>query len=118
MYGERIKDFCRYRSLTLFEPPRLNTRTNNSFANNPEITPSPTTLTAKTVVSPGPSFVQSGGSGRFRRIKEANRFMPLERLALSPQCGFASSIVGNEFSIEDERRKLERVCETARRIWT
>jgi methionine synthase II (cobalamin-independent) len=53
-----------------------------------------------------------------RRIKEANRFMPLERLALSPQCGFASSIVGNELSIEDERRKLERVCETARRIWT
>jgi hypothetical protein len=53
-----------------------------------------------------------------RRIKEANRFMPLERLALSPQCGFASSIFGNELSIEDERRKLERVCEAARRIWT
>jgi 5-methyltetrahydropteroyltriglutamate--homocysteine methyltransferase len=52
-----------------------------------------------------------------RRITEANRFVPLERLALSPQCGFASSIVGNELSIEDERRKLERVCETARRIW-
>jgi 5-methyltetrahydropteroyltriglutamate--homocysteine methyltransferase len=55
--------------------------------------------------------------GLIRRIKEANRFMPLERLALSPQCGFASSIIGNELSIEDERRKLERVCETARRIW-
>ena len=52
-----------------------------------------------------------------RRITEANRFVPLERLALSPQCGFASSIVGNDLSIEDERRKLERVCETARRIW-
>ena len=52
-----------------------------------------------------------------RRIMEASRFVPLERLALSPQCGFASSIVGNNLSIEDERRKLERLCETARRIW-
>jgi len=52
-----------------------------------------------------------------RRITQASRFVPLERLALSPQCGFASSIVGNNLSIEDERRKLERVCETARRIW-
>jgi 5-methyltetrahydropteroyltriglutamate--homocysteine methyltransferase len=53
-----------------------------------------------------------------RRITQANRFLPLERLALSSQCGFASSIVGNGLSIDDERRKLERVCETARRIWT
>ena len=52
-----------------------------------------------------------------RRITDASRFVPLERLALSPQCGFASSIVGNNLSIEDERRKLERMCETARRIW-
>jgi len=52
-----------------------------------------------------------------RRITEASRFVPLERLALSPQCGFASSIVGNNLSIEDERRKLETVFETARRIW-
>jgi 5-methyltetrahydropteroyltriglutamate--homocysteine methyltransferase len=51
------------------------------------------------------------------RITEASRFVPMERLALSPQCGFASSIVGNDLSIEDEKRKLERVCETARRIW-
>jgi methionine synthase II (cobalamin-independent) len=53
-----------------------------------------------------------------RRITQANRFVPLERLALSTQCGFASSIVGNRLSIDDERRKLERVCETARRVWT
>jgi len=53
-----------------------------------------------------------------RRITQANRFLPLERLALSSQCGFASSIVGNGLSIDDERRKLERVCETARQIWT
>src|SRR5262245_47169501 len=52
-----------------------------------------------------------------RRITQASRFVPLERLALSPQCGFASSILGNSLSIDEERRKLERVCETARRMW-
>jgi 5-methyltetrahydropteroyltriglutamate--homocysteine methyltransferase len=52
-----------------------------------------------------------------RRIREASRFVSLDRLALSPQCGFASSIVGNDLSFEDERRKLETLCETARRIW-
>ena len=52
-----------------------------------------------------------------RRITQASLFVPLERLALSPQCGFASSVVGNDLSIEDQRRKLETVCETARRIW-
>jgi len=53
-----------------------------------------------------------------RRIMQASRFVPLERLALSPQCGFASSIVGNNISIEDQRRKLETVCATARRMWS
>jgi 5-methyltetrahydropteroyltriglutamate--homocysteine methyltransferase len=43
-----------------------------------------------------------------RRIMEATRFVPLERLALSPWCGFASSIIGNDLSIEDERRKLAK----------
>jgi 5-methyltetrahydropteroyltriglutamate--homocysteine methyltransferase len=52
-----------------------------------------------------------------RRITEASRFVSLDRLALSPQCGFASSIVGNDLSFEDERHKLETLCETARRIW-
>ena len=52
-----------------------------------------------------------------RRITQANRFVPLERLALSTQCGFASSILGYGLSIDDQRRKLERVCETARRVW-
>lgn len=50
-------------------------------------------------------------------ITAANRFVPLERLALSPQCGFATSIIGNNLSLEDQRRKLELVCETARRVW-
>ena len=53
-----------------------------------------------------------------RRITEASRFVPLERLALITQCGFASSILGNRLSNDEERRKLERVCETARRIWS
>jgi 5-methyltetrahydropteroyltriglutamate--homocysteine methyltransferase len=52
-----------------------------------------------------------------RRIDEAARIVPLERLALSPQCGFASTILGNALSEEDERRKLELVVETAREVW-
>ena len=52
-----------------------------------------------------------------RRVTEATRHMPLERLALSPQCGFASAMEGNEISPEDQRRKLRRVAETARAVW-
>ncbi|HEY7065690.1 MAG TPA: 5-methyltetrahydropteroyltriglutamate--homocysteine S-methyltransferase [Chloroflexota bacterium] len=52
-----------------------------------------------------------------RRIEEAARYVPVERLALSPQCGFASSVPGNLLTEDDERRKLELVVETARRVW-
>ena len=52
-----------------------------------------------------------------KRIKEASQFVPLERLALSPQCGFATSILGNRITGEDQRRKLSVVVETARRVW-
>jgi 5-methyltetrahydropteroyltriglutamate--homocysteine methyltransferase len=52
-----------------------------------------------------------------RGIEEASRFVPLERLALSPQCGFATSILGNALSVDDERRKLDLICEVARRVW-
>ena len=51
------------------------------------------------------------------RIREASRFVPLERLGLSPQCGFASSVVGNRISVEDQRRKLRLLAETARAVW-
>jgi 5-methyltetrahydropteroyltriglutamate--homocysteine methyltransferase len=51
------------------------------------------------------------------RIAEASRYVPLERLALSPQCGFASTMEGNRLSIEDERRKLELVGRVARAVW-
>jgi 5-methyltetrahydropteroyltriglutamate--homocysteine methyltransferase len=52
-----------------------------------------------------------------RRIDEASRFIPLEQLALSPQCGFASDVVGNLISEDDQKRKLEVVVETARQVW-
>jgi 5-methyltetrahydropteroyltriglutamate--homocysteine methyltransferase len=52
-----------------------------------------------------------------RRIDEASRFIPLERLALSPQCGFASTMAGNRITPEEQRRKLHRVAETARLVW-
>ena len=52
-----------------------------------------------------------------RRIEEASRYIPLDQLAISPQCGFASDVVGNLLSPDDQKRKLERVVETARAVW-
>ena len=52
-----------------------------------------------------------------RRIDEAARYVPLEQLALSPQCGFASVAAGNLLSADDQRRKLALVAETARKVW-
>jgi 5-methyltetrahydropteroyltriglutamate--homocysteine methyltransferase len=52
-----------------------------------------------------------------RRIDEASQYVPLEQLAISPQCGFASDVVGNLISEDDQKRKLEMVVETARRVW-
>jgi 5-methyltetrahydropteroyltriglutamate--homocysteine methyltransferase len=52
-----------------------------------------------------------------RRIEVAAKLVPLERLALSPQCGFASTLEGNRISPEDQQRKLQRVAETARAVW-
>ncbi len=52
-----------------------------------------------------------------RRVDEAAKFVPAERLALSPQCGFASIAAGNLISQDDQRRKLELVVDTARKIW-
>jgi 5-methyltetrahydropteroyltriglutamate--homocysteine methyltransferase len=43
--------------------------------------------------------------------------VPLERLALSPQCGFASTLEGNRLTAQDQWRKLARVAETARAVW-
>ena len=52
-----------------------------------------------------------------RRVEEASRYIPIERLAISPQCGFASMLQGNLLSHDDQRRKLELVVEVARRVW-
>jgi 5-methyltetrahydropteroyltriglutamate--homocysteine methyltransferase len=52
-----------------------------------------------------------------RRIDEASRYLPLDQLCLSPQCGFASNFMGNPLTIDDERRKLSLVVETAREVW-
>ena len=52
-----------------------------------------------------------------RRVDEAARYAPLEQLALSPQCGFASTYLGNLLTEDDEKRKLELVAKTAERIW-
>jgi 5-methyltetrahydropteroyltriglutamate--homocysteine methyltransferase len=52
-----------------------------------------------------------------RRIEEASTHLPLERLALSPQCGFASSGRGNPLSEEEQWRKLELVGSVADEVW-
>ena len=55
--------------------------------------------------------------GLKRRIEEAAKFIPLDQLAISPQCGFASDVVGNLISPDVQKRKLELVAETARQVW-
>lgn len=52
-----------------------------------------------------------------RRIDEAARYIPLENLALSTQCGFASTLLGNLISRDDMQRKLELVASVARKVW-
>ncbi len=51
------------------------------------------------------------------RVEEAARLVPLERLALSPQCGFASTMEGNRITPAEQQAKLRRVAETANQIW-
>jgi 5-methyltetrahydropteroyltriglutamate--homocysteine methyltransferase len=52
-----------------------------------------------------------------RRIEEASKFVDIDDLALSPQCGFASVAMGNPVTPEEQRQKLELVVEVARRVW-
>lgn len=51
------------------------------------------------------------------RIDEAAKYVPIENLAIAPQCGFASTVLGNLLTWDEQRRKLERVVETARKVW-
>lgn len=60
--------------------------------------------------------MESGDDLR-RRIDAAAKYVPIENLALSPQCGFASVAAGNLISEDDQWRKLEVVVETARKVW-
>jgi len=52
-----------------------------------------------------------------RRIDEAARFMPLDQMALSPQCGFSSTVHGNEIEVEGQAAKLRLVVDVARDVW-
>jgi 5-methyltetrahydropteroyltriglutamate--homocysteine methyltransferase len=51
------------------------------------------------------------------RISQATAYCRLERLALSPQCGFATSVLGNALTVEDQRAKLRTIAETAAVLW-
>jgi len=52
-----------------------------------------------------------------QRIREASRYVPLEYLCLSPQCGFSSTHHGNNLTVEQEKAKLRLCIETARDVW-
>jgi methionine synthase II (cobalamin-independent) len=52
-----------------------------------------------------------------KRIEEASRYLPLDQLCLSPQCGFASTHHGNRITPDVQRRKLELIVEMAREVW-
>ncbi len=52
-----------------------------------------------------------------QRVREAARYVDLERLALSPQCGFSTSVVGNAITPENQAAKLRLIAETAGEIW-
>jgi 5-methyltetrahydropteroyltriglutamate--homocysteine methyltransferase len=52
-----------------------------------------------------------------KRIEEASKYVPIENLALSPQCGFASTAEGNLLNEDQQWSKLGLVVETARRVW-
>ena len=52
-----------------------------------------------------------------RRLDEAAKVVPLERLGITPQCGFASTVAGNPLTEDDQRAKLARVVETAEKVW-
>jgi methionine synthase II (cobalamin-independent) len=68
-----------------------------------------TTATPKITI-PSPSMVHF-------RVEEASKYVDIDRLCLSPQCGFASTVEGNALTIDEERAKLELVVETAEEIW-
>ena len=67
------------------------------------------------VTTKGPA--QETVSGLVSRVNEASSYFPLEQLAISTQCGFASSIQGNAVSVEEQHAKLQLVAQTANVVW-
>ncbi|MSQ62957.1 MAG: 5-methyltetrahydropteroyltriglutamate--homocysteine S-methyltransferase [Betaproteobacteria bacterium] len=67
-------------------------------------------VTSKSPVLEGKDFIK-------RRIEEACKYVPLDSLCLSPQCGFSSTHHGNSLTEDEQWRKLERVVEVAREVW-
>ena len=60
---------------------------------------------------------QETTQGLVARVRQAARYVSLERLAISPQCGFATSVLGNRLTVEDERRKLKVIVDAAKQVW-
>ena len=52
-----------------------------------------------------------------RRLDEAAKYVPLEQICLSPQCGFSSTIEGNQVTVDQEKAKLSLCVELAREVW-
>jgi 5-methyltetrahydropteroyltriglutamate--homocysteine methyltransferase len=52
-----------------------------------------------------------------RRIEEASQYVDVDQICLSPQCGFSSTVEGNNVTYEQEVAKLERIVETAQEVW-
>jgi 5-methyltetrahydropteroyltriglutamate--homocysteine methyltransferase len=52
-----------------------------------------------------------------RRLDEAAKYIPLDQLCVSPQCGFSSTVEGNDVAVEDERAKLSLCVGLAREVW-
>jgi 5-methyltetrahydropteroyltriglutamate--homocysteine methyltransferase len=52
-----------------------------------------------------------------RRIEEASRYVDIDQLCLSPQCGFSSTEEGNKLTIDDQKAKLALIVETAAEVW-
>jgi len=67
-------------------------------------------VTSKTAALESKDFLK-------KRIEQASKFVPLENLCLSPQCGFSSTHHGNALTADEQWRKLERVVEVAREVW-
>jgi 5-methyltetrahydropteroyltriglutamate--homocysteine methyltransferase len=53
-----------------------------------------------------------------RRVDEASKYVPLDQLCLSPQCGFSSTVEGNALTLEEQAAKLRLIVEVAEEIWS